>query len=318
MAVGDSTAAKFWDREVVARTYLTWTADPRVRAYVNELISGLPDAWPMDWFLHWLGARRFERALSVGCGTGPLERDLIRRGLCAHVDGFDASPQSIEIARNLAAEEGYADRITYFVGDFNEPRLPRDDYDIVFFHQAAHHVAKLEKLFSRLLRALKPDGLMYLDEYVGPSRFEWDDQRVAPHRRFFERIPMENRIQEGLPLPIQPDDPSEALRSSEIVPQLKRGFRIVERWDYGGTLLSVVFPFVDWAKSPPELIAQMIAAEREMLAEGHESYHAIILAKPKGLIGRWFAIVRYFIEPKLRRIRWEIAKRLHPGELIKF
>ena len=318
MTVVDSAAAKFWDREVVAPTHSSWMAHPDVRAYINESISGLRDAWPMDWFLQWLDGRRFERALSIGCGTGPLERDLIRRGLCSHVDAFDGSPQSIEIAQKLAVEDGVAESINYFVGDFNEPRLPRRDYDIVFFHQSAHHVAKLEKLYSCVLRVLKPDGLVYLDEYVGPSRFDWNESLIAPHREFFERIPEEARLYGRLPLPIHPDDPSEALRSSEIIPQLKKGFRVVERRDYGGTLLSVLFPAVNWINSPPALISEMLASEKQLLAEGYESYHAIIVAKPKRLLARWYALVRYFVDPKLRRIRWEILTRLQPEKVVRF
>jgi SAM-dependent methyltransferase len=293
-------------------------ANPQIREYINQSISGLPDAWPMDWFIQWLRGRRFARALSVGCGTGPLERDLIRRGLCSQVDAFDGSPQSIEIAKNLAASEGVGDRIHYFVGDFNEPRLPRRDYDIVFFHQSAHHVAKLEKLFSRLLRAMKPDGLVYLDEYVGPSRFDWDDQLVAPHREFFDRIAPKSRLFERLPLPIQPDDPSEAVRSNEIVPQLQRGFRILERRDYGGTLLSVIYPAINWSNAAPALITEMLAGEQRMLSEGHESYHAIIVAMPKPRLARWYAVVRYFVAPKLRRIRLETLTRLQPEKKIRF
>ncbi|HSY52273.1 MAG TPA: class I SAM-dependent methyltransferase [Thermoanaerobaculia bacterium] len=272
----------------------------------------------MDWFLQWLRGRRFARALSVGCGTGPLERDLIRRGLCSEVDAFDGSAQSIEIAKNLAASEGVGDHIHYFIGDFNEPRLPRRGYDIVFFHQSAHHVAKLEKLFSRLLRVLKPDGLIYLDEYVGPSRSDWNDDLVAPHRQFFDRIAPEARLIERLPLPIQPDDPSEALRSSEIVPQLQRGFRILERRDYGGTLLSVIYPAINWSNAAPGLVTEMLASEQKMLSEGHESYHAIILAMPKRGLARWYAVVRYFVAPKLRRIRLKILLRLQPGKKHRF
>jgi SAM-dependent methyltransferase len=63
-------------------------------------------------------------------------------------------------------------------------------------------VAKLEKLFSNVLRALKPDGLVYLDEYIGPSRFDWNDDLIAPHRRFFDRIPREVRSVDPLRLPI--------------------------------------------------------------------------------------------------------------------
>jgi SAM-dependent methyltransferase len=316
MTITDSAASKFWDREVKNPTHSSWMEVPEVRAYINESISGLADAWPMDWFEQWLGGRRFERALSVGCGTGPLERDLIRRGLCAHIDAFDGSPQSIEIAKNLAAAAGAGDAISYFVGDFNEPRLPRNAYDIVFFHQSAHHVAKLEKLYSRILRALRRDGILYLDEYVGPSRNDWDETLIRPHREAFARVSAEARLYEQLPLPIHPDDPSEALRSSEIIPQLLNGFDVVARRDYGGTLLSVLFPSLNWANSPPELIGNMIAWEKELLSHGHESYHAIVVAKPKPF--RWRAIARYAAAPKLRRLRWELLTRLRRGKPVKY
>ena len=63
-------------------THVSWMADPAVRAYINRSISGSPQTWPIDWFVEWLRGKRFERGVSIGCGTGPLERDLIRRGLC--------------------------------------------------------------------------------------------------------------------------------------------------------------------------------------------------------------------------------------------
>jgi SAM-dependent methyltransferase len=311
-------AAQFWDQESVSPTHVSWMADPLVREYINASISGSPHIWPMDWFLQFLGTRRFGRALSIGCGTGPLERDLIRRGICRQVDAFDGSPGSIDIARNLAAEEGVGDRIYYYVDDFNEPKLPGNTYDIVFFHQSLHHVAKLEKLMGAILRTLRRGGLLYIDEYIGPSRFDWDDALIAPHRALFAQMPAECRLFDLLPLPIHPVDPSEAIRSSEIMPQLARGFRLLARRDYGGTILSVFFPAIDWSRAPESLPGDLIAAEKQALAGGLPPYHAIAVATPKRAPMRWLARIVYFVTPKLRRIRWEIRKRLHPDEEVKF
>jgi len=285
-------------------------AEPAVRGYVNTLISGNPLSWPRDWFKEGLGGRRMHAGLSIGCGTGPLERDLIQRDSCSHIDAFDGSLHSLEVARELAMRAGVADRIHYHFGDFNEPTLPRRRYDIVFFHQSAHHVGKLEKLYRAVLRALKPDGLLYLDEYIGPSRTDWCDDLVRPHRQYFTRIPAEARLFDELPLPIHPDDPSEALRSSEIVPQLEHGFRILEKRAYGGTLLSVIFPAVRWSTASSKLVREMIAAEKQLLIAGHAPYHAIIVATPKRGCAGLYASIRYFFAPKLRRVRWEIMSRL--------
>jgi SAM-dependent methyltransferase len=311
-------AAQFWDQESVLPTHVTWMANPVVRAYINESIGGSPYIWPMDWFLQFLGQRRFGRALSIGCGTGPLERDLIRRGICQYVDAFDGSPGSIDIARKLAVEEGTDDRIHYYVGDFNEPKLPRKTYDIVLFHQSLHHVAKLEKMMAAILRTLRGGGLLYIDEYIGPSRFDWNDALVAPHRAQFARIPPELRLYDPLPLPIQPDDPSEAIRSSEIMPQLARGFRLLAQRDYGGTILSVLFPMIDWSRAPESLPGELVAAEKQALINGLPPYHTIVVATPKPAPKRWLARVGYFVTPKVRRIRWEIRKRLRADEEVKF
>ncbi|HEX8618961.1 MAG TPA: class I SAM-dependent methyltransferase, partial [Thermoanaerobaculia bacterium] len=160
MTTNDRIAKEFWDREVVEQTHVTWMGDPLVRAYINESISGSSDRWPLDWFQTFTQRRTFSRGLSIGCGSGGLERDLLSRGVCEELDAFDGSAESIRIATEEAARAGFAERVHYSVGDFNEPRLPRATYDIVFVHQAMHHVAKLEKLYRAILRTLKPGGLL--------------------------------------------------------------------------------------------------------------------------------------------------------------
>lgn len=311
-------AAQFWDQESASPSHVSWMAHPVVREYINESISGSPHIWPVSWFLQFLGERRFGRALSIGCGTGPLERDLIRRGICRQVDAFDGSPGSIDIARKLAAEEGLGDNIHYYVDDFNQPELPRRAYDVVFFHQSLHHVAKLERLMAAVLRTLRNDGLLYIDEYIGPSRFDWNETLIAPHRGVFARVPAELRLLESFPLPIQPDDPSEALRSDEIMTQLARGFRLLARRDYGGTILSVLFPRIDWSRAPDSLAEELVAAEKQALADGLPPYHTIAVATPRRAPMGWLANITYFVAPKVRRVGWEIRKRLRPGQEVRF
>ncbi len=295
----DRAATSFWDREVVAPTHQSWMGHPLVRAYINEQISGSPDVWTLDWLTQFLGGRTFARALSVGCGSGGLERDLVGRGICAAMDAFDGSRESIRIAVDEAAKAGLSDRLRYSVGDFNEPRLRAGAYDAVFVHQAMHHVAKLEKLDRAILRALKPDGLLILDEYIGPSRHDWTDANFAAHRALYDSLPARVRRESLLPMPIQVDDPSEAIRSSEIVRELGVGFDIVARRDYGGNVLATLYPFIE-----PEdaIVASLIEVERAWLRRGAESYHAVIVARPKRGLAKRIAGARYFAVPKIKRI----------------
>ncbi|HVR44358.1 MAG TPA: class I SAM-dependent methyltransferase [Thermoanaerobaculia bacterium] len=303
-------AGRFWDREIEAQSHVSWMETPIVRDYINESISPGDPSWPLDWFQRAFPGLRFDRALSIGCGSGALERDLIRRGLCDRVDAFDGSIASLALARQLAAAEGQSERIRYFAADFNSPVFPRSRYDAVFFHQSLHHVGKIERLLHAILRTLRPEGILYLDEYVGPSRTDWSDRRIRPQRAAYSRLAKEVRRSEKLPLPIQPDDPSEALRSGEIVEQLAIGFRNVEKRGYGGNLLSVLYPAIDWGKGGESLLRSLIEEEKEMLGRGEPSFHAIIVAKPRSGVGRFVAGLRYLAEPRPKRIAYEIRSRL--------
>ena len=287
------SAEHFWDREVVAPTHTSWMEHPRVREFILRSIArdehGL---WPVDWFMRWLSGRRFERALSIGCGTGPFERDVVRKDLVARIDAFDGSTNSLRIAQESARAEGMASRVRYFAADFNVTSLPRNTYDIVFIHQALHHVAALERLLRDVMLALKPGGILYLDEYIGPSRCDWNDRLIAPHRRLFASLPAEARRTPALAWPIQADDPSEAVRSSEIMARLRIGFDVREIRGYGGNFLSVLYPAVNFDRAP-DALETVIAEEEKVLEGGDMPYYAVIVATPKQGPPQRLASVRY-------------------------
>jgi SAM-dependent methyltransferase len=299
-------AASFWDREIVQPVHVSWMAEPVVREYIN---SSFANAWPLDWFQAAYPETRFAHALSIGCGTGALERDLLNRGLVDHIDAFDASLQSLSIAREMAAAEGLQNRVHYFAADFNHPGLPRKSYDAVFFHQSLHHVAKLEKLLSAVAGALRPGGLVYLDEYVGPSRTDWNDALMKDLRLLHAQIGSDWRVRDELPYPIMIEDPSEAIRSGEILTQLKIGFRIEGLRGYGGNVLSILYPEVRWDKAPDSLLSELIEADAD--AQKRTSpFCAIVVARPKPRPVLLLARARYFLEPKWRRLRHQVLRRL--------
>jgi SAM-dependent methyltransferase len=298
---------EFWDREVVDRQHFEWMGLLPVRQHINELIGGAEPKWPIEWFERWLQERTFGRALSIGCGSGALERQLVERGLCRQIDGFDGSITSLHIAHSEAKRAGMASRIRYYAADFNRCSLPERTYDIVFFHQSAHHVARLERLFGQLLRTLKDDGLLYLDEYVGPSRFEWSDQLLGPQQAFYQSLPPAMRVGDRLPLPIQQDDPSEAVRSSDIEPLLRVGFDVAARRPYGGTLLAVVLPYINFDAVAPALLPLFIGCERALLAAGMPSFYAVIVARPKRGLRKLAALLRYAATRFGRRLNAEWA-----------
>ena len=295
----NNQATEFWDREIHERAHVPWMEHLSVRLHINALISGEGGTWPLEWFEKAFAARLpFTRALSIGCGTGILERQLISRGDCRSVDALDGSLASLSVAQTEAAREGLP--IRYFLADFDRLALRGAHYDAVFFHHSLHHVKHLERLFGVLLRSMTPGAILYLDEYIGPSRYDWNDALIRPHRAIFAGIPRAQRLSDVLELPVQEDDPSEAIRSSEILPQLRIGFDTLAQRDYGGNVLSVLFPQIVQDDS---LIDSLITEDVKQMRADQSSYHTVLVATPKlawrGLMGR----MRYWLEPKVRTAR---------------
>jgi SAM-dependent methyltransferase len=253
-----------------------------VRRAINERVTGRPDEWPLEWFQFEHCPAIFDTGLSIGCGSGGLERDVRRKDLCRRVVGIDISAGALESADNAANDEGL-DGISYVRADFNRLDLPVDRFDVVFFHQSMHHVAELEHCIGQVRRSVKPGGFLYLDEYVGPSRDEWSGSLLSAAQRAFARVPREFRRVDAVPLPIVQDDPSEAIRSSEILPLVAANFEVVARRDYGGNLLSLIHPLVRWEsmEEAPRayLLRELIRREDGLLRSGVPSYYSVIVAR---------------------------------------
>jgi SAM-dependent methyltransferase len=305
----------FWDREVECPTHHNWLDDPQVRLYANGLIGDGQALWPLDWFQR-VCPRRFALGLSAGCGTGPLERDVIRRGICDRIEAFDASEVSLAAARDAATAEGLHERIEYRNEDFEVVRLPARRYDIVFFHQSLHHVSRLERLLRQVVRSLKPGGLLYLDEFVGPSRTYWNARTVAWYRALYKFIPPECRYTDEMLMPVQWDDWTEAVRSGEILSRVRVGFHIRALRGYGGNVLAVLFPAMIPGTFESAIVQTLIEAEKAILTAGVPPFYSLVIAEPKRGMAGAFATLRYLVDPKLRRITREFRARFGSGRLV--
>jgi SAM-dependent methyltransferase len=273
---------KYWTEAFARGGITTWMSEEKCRRAANRMVTGSGDEWPMEWFGRVYAGSPFETGLSLGCGDGALERDVRQKGICREVVGIDLSKGALRMAAERAATEGL-DGITYQIGDFNCLDLPQDRYDVVFFHQAMHHVANLEHCVRQIRKSLKPGGLFYLDEYVGPSRTEWRDDLLADANAHLQSIARKFRRSESVTFPIEEDDPSEAIRSSEIVPLVCETFDVIEHHDYGGNLLALIHPLLRWDviddATRANILDDLIGAEKALLDAGERSFYTVIVAR---------------------------------------
>ena len=262
--------------------------------WVNLKVSGNVDIWPVPWFLFSLAPEvvPVDYALSLGCGPGNLEREVIRLDAARRITGVDISDKSLEIAEGLAKDAGFSDRIVYRTSSALEWLREGEtvlDIDLVFFHGSLHHMEPLEALLDlcgrRLLRG--SPGLLFVDEYIGPSREEWGPGDIEVASNLFERIPERCRCVPYLVPPIACDDPSEMIRSSEILPLLRERFELLEYRPYfGNVLMPLVSGIKASALDDPGVrltLREAMKIEDDLARSGElEPLHAVVVAKPKG------------------------------------
>ena len=102
----------------------------------------------------------FERGLTLGCGTGRCERDLLSKGVGLSFHGIDISERAIAKASEIAKEQNLP--LTYEVADLNFVRLPEKTFDLVVAQTCLHHILFLEHVAEANM-ALAEGQWLYLD-----------------------------------------------------------------------------------------------------------------------------------------------------------
>ena len=177
---------------------------------------------------------RFHSGLSLACGDGRAERELVKLGICERFHGIDSSPEAIAEARQNA--QGLD--LTYEAADLNRLVLQPGAYDLVLTQNCLHGVRELERLAEQIWRSLKPSGCLWIHDYIGESQFQFDDRRLDISNRILAVLPeryrrdrVRNRVLQTIARP-QPDalaSSRDAVHSADIVPVFSRWFDIEYR-----------------------------------------------------------------------------------------
>jgi SAM-dependent methyltransferase len=198
----------------------------------------------------------------------------------------------------MAAEKGWGDRVNYFVADLNKACFPPSTYDAAFASQSLHHIKDLEHLFAQVHQTLKPGGLFVVNEFVGPNQFQWTDKQLQHARAAYRKIPLHYRVnlRNGQ---IKPEiarqtiakmnavDPTEAIRSQDILPLIYQQFDVIDRADFGGTIVNLVLDGIagNFTSSPEDraLLQELCATEQALLRSGElTSDFMVLVARRRG------------------------------------
>jgi SAM-dependent methyltransferase len=217
----------------------TWMANTAVLMALNERATGDPARdWLSSWAHRWFVGDRL-RVLVIGCGEGWLERAIAQWPFVEHIDAVDFAEQAIARARELGRE---FPKICYGVVDLNVDALEPAAYDVIVAHSVLHHVSNLEHAYAQLERAMRPDATLIVNEYVGPDRFQFSDEVLTIINALLGCLPRE--LRQPYDVRARPtveemiaSDPTEAVRSSELLAFTRTRFDVREEKPLGGTLL---------------------------------------------------------------------------------
>jgi SAM-dependent methyltransferase len=189
------------------------------------------------------GARR---GVGLGVGKASFELDLLKRGAIRELDLYDAGQTLLESAREAAVTAGIAEQVSFHVADLNMLDLEEDAYDLVIWLNSLHHVVALDRVLEQCHQALRPGGLFFAHEYVGPDRFAFPEEHVDLARAIYRTLDPALRCPwPELPVPdpraVAAADPTEAVRSTEIVDTVRARFANVHVVSYEACLTLIIW-----------------------------------------------------------------------------
>lgn len=251
---------QYWTQRTVhrQRTWNWWTCRPVIR-HLNRLICG--DA--LDGISQGLCQkakqrlnRKLEVGVSVGCGIGVKEMNLIQWGLVDRMICFDLSEERLNQAATEAKRRSLSDRIEFHRVDAFSLANLNEAFDLVHWNNSLHHMPNTFEAIKWSRSVLKPGGLLMMDDYVGANYIQFSDECLRFANRIRSKMPRKyfmvhpesglKHIETECKRPdrarIIAKDPSEAADSENILPALRALFPDAEIVNTGGVIYFAALP----------------------------------------------------------------------------
>ena len=239
-----SKIAARWDNERVRQgmPILRWHQKKEVRRHISRLVAGktfdtVEEALRYKIRQHF-GEIVFRKGVSIGCGTGSKEMAVLKSGLVESFDLYELSANRIKRGKRLAKRMGLEDRVKFHnTNAFEE--IAKESVDFVHWNASLHHMFDVPDAVSWSKEVLRPGGLFYLHEYVGPSRFQWSEESINLATNIRTALPdrllvdprqnskvknVDRKVGRPDPDKVAERDPSESVDSSRILESIERTF----------------------------------------------------------------------------------------------
>lgn len=259
--------AKFFSKQnsELARA-VGWKAIPQFHRKIQSSLNLVKEAQEM------LPKKSGLKALTLACGDMKSEYQFLSRMGAASIDAFD-------IAEDKRKDffEKYHDgsiEVDYQLQDINKLELPVGKYDVVYMQQSYHHIMEVEHLAEQIRKALQPEGIFVLVDYVGPNFLQRSERQLAVARRIWKLLPERLRthpsgkVVKDVFIPAKETlPPCEAINSESILSALERNFDYQKVHLFGGILFPLFNGFAQNYTDDEDLFLQAMWEMDEVLIE---------------------------------------------------
>lgn len=289
-------AADYWDNASQSVARLRWWQSPAVIRHVNRKIdpeSGERDGCAFHRRLARMEGAPFKKALSVGCGEGRKEMSLVKEGTAESFELFEISRARVEKGRELAQEEGLADRVRFYLVDAL-PTRKSEEYDLVYWNNSLHHMLDAREAVRWSRNRLRPGGLFAMYDYVGASRFQWSDLALQVISDFRSALPERflwlPRLGKAANVKVERPavgymlsmDPTEAADSANILPAVNEFFQNAEIILTGGHIYFTGLNNILQNFEEDGEYLRMALKIDDMLSKAGENLYAVAFARKTG------------------------------------
>lgn len=261
-----------------------WWIIPKIKERWNLMVTGDKNVDFIDFTVYnFLNNKQKLKMLSLGSGNCISELKFASFNNFDKILCTDIPEIPLKNAKSVAIKKQLKN-IEFEVQDANTFSFPKNYYDIVYFRASLHHFKNIDNLVGKLIKdTLKPNGLLIIDEYVGPNRIQLPKYQIIAINKAIKIIPKEFRKRYKLNLHknkvygpgiirMKIADPSECVESEKILPAIHNNYRTVFEGNYGGnilmtTLKDIAHHFIDLTKKKEQILNKLFAFEAEYLKD---------------------------------------------------
>jgi SAM-dependent methyltransferase len=274
-----------------------WETLSQIGEYQNEMITGDKHKNYLDFTINYLKTNIVTNGLaglSIGCGQeAKPEMGFWETGCFSSFEVMDIAKGLLKRQESMARSRGLH-KIQYIQQDLNHVVLAPEKYDLIWAVGTIHHIERLEQFFKQVRNALKPNGVLVMREYIGPNRLQFTNDQLDRVNRILKTLPVQYRrkwhgLTKKQEIRIDKDkliteDPSEAVRSEDILKVLEKELKYVHYTNTGGTILQ---PLLNGIAANFEMVPggykeleKLIEMEKKMIRQGEiKSDYMFCIAK---------------------------------------